>query len=635
VRVVKSFKAFRLDTVNHLLWRDGDRVPLTPKGFDVLAYLVEHVGQVMSQDKILEVLWPETYVNPEALRKYIQEIRKALSDRPDNPEFIETLPKRGYRFVAPVTDETGAGPPEVATSHSTAHQATEATVEAEATPLAVETASGKRVLWKLAIALVMTVVTAAAIGAYFRPARSRAKASSLNNTSIAVLPFADMSPAKDQEYFSDGLSEQLINDLAKVSGLKVVGRSSSFQFRGKNENLRDVERKLGVANVLEGSVRREGNHVRITAGLIKADDGFQLWSQTYDRQINDIFAVQDEIATATTEALQPKLLGGNGQPVASNLRSTNPEAYQAYLQANYLLGRGRSKEDLGKALAYTDMAIKLDAKYASAWALRATVQNWMASLSLTEVTEGFRKARDDAEQAIALDPASASGYLALARTQLSYDWDWDIANTCLNKAAALEPGNVEIFRIHGRLSEVLGNLDEAVKWAEEAAALDPLRPTDYLGLGDLLYEAGRYNEAQADLQKALDLNPQVAFAHVYLGKILIAEEKPQAALAEFEKEPNEWEKLTGLALAYHALGRERDSSAALADLIAKHDTDWAYQIAQAYAFRGESDKSFEWLERAYKQRDGGLPLIKTEPLFKNLRHDSRYTELLKKMRLPI
>jgi TolB-like protein len=361
-----------------------------------------------------------------------------------------------------------------------------------------------------------------------------------------------MSPAKDQEYFSDGLSEQLINHLVKVSGLKVVGRSSAFQFKGKNEDVRQVGRKLGVSNVLEGSVRREGNHVRITAELIKADDGFQLWSQTYDRQINDIFAVQDEIAKATTEALQPKLLGGNGQPLASNLRSTNPEAYQAYLQANYFLGRGRSKEDLGKGLAYTDMAIKLDAKYASAWALRATVQNWMASFSLTEVTEGFRKARDDAEQAIALDPASASGYLALARIQLSYDWDWDIANTCLNKAGALEPGNVEIFRIHGRLSEVLGNLDEAVKWAEEAAALDPLRPADYLGLGDLLYEAGRYNEAQADLQKALDLNPQAAFAHVYLGKILIAEEKPQAALAEIEKEPNEGETngaSTGLSRA--------------------------------------------------------------------------------------
>ena len=631
---MKSFKTFRLDAANHLLWRNGDRVPLAPKAFDLLAYLVEHAGRLVTQDEILEALWSETYVNPEVLRKYILEIRRTLGDRPDNPEFIETVPKRGYRFVAPVLEESAAEPVVGATSSAIEESAIEENTRSAGTLLEEKSSSGRYRVWKLAVLPVLAVLAAAAIAGHFRVARNGTNASSERSTSVAVLPFADMSAAKDQEYFSDGLAEQLINDLAKVSGLKVVGRSSAFQFKGRNEDLREVGRKLGVANVLEGSVRRDGNHIRITAELIKANDGFQLWSQTYDREIKDIFAVEDEIALAATEALRVTLLGGNGHPVASNLRSANPEAYQAYLQANYLLGRGRSKEDLGKALAYTDTAIKLDAKYASAWALRATVQNWMASLSLTDVTEGFRKARDDAEQAIALDPASASGYLALARTQLYYDWDWDIANTCLNKAAALEPGNVEIFRIHGRLSEVLGNLDEAVKWAEGAAALDPLRPNDYLGLGYLLYEAGRYNEAQADLQKALDLNPQAAFAHVYLSKILIAEERPQAALAEIEKEPNELEKLTGLALAYHALGRERDSSDALADLIAKHDTDSAYQIAQAYAFRGESDKSFEWLERAYKQRDPGLPQIKTEPLFKNLHHDPRYTELLKKMRLP-
>ena len=244
-----------------------------------------------------------------------------------------------------------------------------------------------------------------------------------NDTSIAVLPFTDMSPAKDQEYFSDGLAEQLINDLAKVPRLKVIGRSSAFQCKGKNEDLREVGRKLGVANILEGSVRREGNHVRITAELIKADDGFQLWSQTYDREFKDIFAVQDEIALAATEALQPKLLESNGQPVVSASRSTNPDAYQSYLEARYFAGRGASKEDLDKALAYTDTAIKLDERYAPAWALRASVQNTMATVSLTDVTEGFRRARDDAERAIAVDPNSALAYLALVHTQLFYDWD--------------------------------------------------------------------------------------------------------------------------------------------------------------------------------------------------------------------
>jgi TolB-like protein/DNA-binding winged helix-turn-helix (wHTH) protein/Flp pilus assembly protein TadD len=630
---MKSFKAFRLDTANHILWRDGERVPIAPKGFDVLAYLVTHAGRVVTQDEILEALWPETYVNPEVLRKYILEIRKALGDRPNNPEFIETVPKRGYRFIAAVTDESTAEPPDVLTSHATEERGTEESGGSATAPLEREGSFVQRRLWKIAI-IAMLVVVAAGLNGYFLLARNRRNAHPVTDTSIAVLPFADMSPAKDQEYLSDGLAEQLINDLAKVPGLKVIGRSSSFQFKDRSEDARDVGRKLAVANVLEGSVRREGNHVRITTELIKADDGFQLWSQTYDREINDIFAVQDEIARAATEALQPKLLEGNGQPVASASRSTNPEAYQAYLEAKYFAGRGASREDLDKALAYTDTAIKLDERYAPAWAFRASVQNTMATVSLTDVTEGFRRARDDAERAIALDPASASAYLSLANTQIFYDWDWDSASTCLTKAATLEPGDSDVFGLRSLLSALMGNLDEAVKLGEQAVALDPLDNISRLQLGYRLYVASRYDEAQAELKKALDLNPQAGFVHVTLGKILIAEARPQQALAEIEKEPNDWERLTGQALVYHALGREQDSNAALASLIAKHHTDSAYQIAEVYAFRGEADKSFEWLERAYEQRDAGLPEIKTDPLCKSLRHDPRYTELLKRMRLP-
>jgi len=631
---MKVFKTFRLDTANHLLWRNGDRVPLAPKAFDLLAYLVKHAGQLVTQDQILEALWSETYVNPEVLRKYILEIRRALGDRPDNPEFIETVPKRGYRFIAPVLEESAAEPVVAATSSAIEESATEEDTRSIGALLEVKSSSGRYRVWKLAVLPVLAVLAAAAIaGQHFWVARNRVNASSARNTSIAVLPFADMSAAKDQEYFSDGLAEQLINDLAKVSGLKVVGRSSAFQFKGRNEDLREVGRKLGVANVLEGSVRRDGNHVRITAELIKTDDGFQLWSQTYDREIKDIFTVQDEIALSATEALQLKLMGANGQPFVANPRSTNPEAYQAYLQAEYFSERGESEEDLGKALDYTDKAIKLDEKYAPAWALRSSVQNTMAEVALTDTTEGFRNARDDAERAIALDPTLASAYLALARTQIFYDWDWDAADTSLAKAAALEPGSVEIFRVRSHLSLILGNLDQAITLYEQAVALDPLRANSHLNLGQLLYLSGRYDEAQAALQKALDLNPQAAYVHVILGQILIAERKPQQALVEVEKEPSEWGKLTGEVLAYHALGRERDSNTALAGLIARHGTYAAYQIAQAYAYRGESDKSFEWLERAYDQRDTGLPSFNTEPLFKNLQHDPRYSELLKKMRL--
>jgi TolB-like protein/DNA-binding winged helix-turn-helix (wHTH) protein/Tfp pilus assembly protein PilF len=640
---MKCSQSFRLDSANHCLWRGEERVAMAPKPYDVLRYLVENPGRLVTHDEILENLWRESYVNPELIRKYIVDIRKTLGDRPDKPEFIETVTKRGYRFIAPVIDDESGPAEEIAVATQ---------VEPAPGVLASEPGESSRphdlpphdlrphdlrshYLRKVAILMVLAVVIAAAAAAgHFWFGRNRSTAVSLHTSSIAVLPFADLSPGKDQEYFSDGLSEQLINDLAEVPGLKVVGRSSAFQFEGKHEDPREAGRKLGVTNVLEGSVRREGNHVRITAELIKADDGVQLWSQTYDREINDIFAVQDDIAEAATAALQLKLLGSNGQPIATTWRSSNPQAYQAYLQAEYFIGRGRGKEELVKALAYSDQAIKLDDKYAPAWALRARVRNTMAEVELTEVTEGYRKARDDAEQAIALDPGSASGYLALATNQIDNDWDWDAANTFLTKAATLQPGGTEVFRVRSNLFWVLGNLDQAIRLRQQEVALDPLRADSFIDLGYLLYVAGRYDESRAELKKALDLNPQAAFAHFTVGLTFIVEGKPKQALPEIENEPNEWGKLTVQAMAYHALGREQDSNAALAELIAKYGTDSAFQIAEVYAFRGETDKSFEWLEHGYQQRDTGLTILKTDPLLKNLHHDPRYAALLKKMRLP-
>jgi TolB-like protein/DNA-binding winged helix-turn-helix (wHTH) protein/Flp pilus assembly protein TadD len=634
---MKSFQSFRLDTENQCLWRGEERVPIPPKAYDVLRYLVENPGRLITQDEILEKLWTDTYVYPEVLRKYILDIRKILGDRHDKPEFIETVTKRGYRFIAPVVEESTAEPTDLPTSsakqeHPTDEKADEKAAH-ETSPSERSRSFGKRRLWKLALLPALAVVAAAGMGGYFRLARN-AKAVSSQNASIAVLPFADMSPAKDEEYFSDGLAEQLIHDLSKVSGLKVVGRSSAFQFRGKNEDLRDVGRKLGVANILEGSVRREGNHVRITANLIKADDGFQLWSQTYDREINDIFAVQDEIAQAATEALQLKLLGGNGQPLASNLRSANPEAYQAYLQAKYFSARGQDKQDLEKALSYADQAIKLDANYATAWALRSQVLATMAGLGLIENAEGFHGARESAKKAIALDPDLAAGYMAMGMVQINHDWDWDGADASFGKAGLLEPGSADVLGHRAYLTRTLGRVDEAIGLYKQVIALDPLRANYHLALGYELYFVGRYDEARATLQRAQELNPQLSSLHLTRGKILFSEGRQQEALAEMQSETGEWEKLSGEALAYYALGRREESDKALNKLIAAHQNDSAYQIAEAYAYRGETDKAFEWLDRAYRQRDPGTPELKTGPLMKSLRRDPRYAELLKKMRLP-
>ena len=644
---MKSFHSFRLDSANQCLWRGDERAQITPKAFDVLRYMVENAGRLVTQDELLEALWPETYVNQEVLRKYILEIRKVLGDRPEKPEFIETVTKRGYRFIAtvvdesaPVLDQSTEEPADLSTTEMKSGVA--ATEEAAIEDQAVrETAapqqqasSGDRRMRKLAIIQMLAVIAAAALSGYLWLARNRPNAPSTNKTSIAVLPFVDLSPAKDQAYFSDGFAEQLINDLAQVSGLKVVGRSSSFQFRGKDVDLRDVGRKLGVANVLEGSVQRDGNHVRVTAELVKTADGFQLWSQTYDREINDILAVQDEIALAAAGALQLKLLGSTGQPVASTLRSENPEAYQAYLQAKYFSARGQAKEDLSKALSYADQAIKLDPNYASAWAQRSQVLETMSGLGLIESNVGFRKARESAEKAIALDPNLAAGYLRLARIQMSHDWDWDGADASLKKAAMLEPGSAEVAHGRAYLERRLGRVDEAIELYKLSIALDPLRSNSHLALADELYRVGRYEEALATLQKAEELNPQLSSLHLTRGTVLFSQGRQQEALDEMEKETGDWEKLSGEALAYHALGRRAESDNALKKLIATHQNEAAFQIAEVYAFRGETDQAFAWLGRAYRQRDSGLPEMKTSPLMKSLLKDQRRAELLQKMRLP-
>ena len=637
---MKAFQSFRLDSANHCLWRGEERAQITPKAFDVLRYLVENAGKLVTQDELLEALWPETYVNQEVLRKYILEIRKVLGDRPEKPAFIETVTKRGYRFIAPVVDESAAEPSDLSTTEmkssvaATEEAAIEDQVARETAASEQQASSGERRLRKLAIIQVLAVIAAARLAGYLWLARNRPNIPSTNSTSIAVLPFVDLSTTKDQEYFSDGFAEQLINDLAQVSGLKVVGRSSSFQFRGKDVDLRDVGRKLGVANVLEGSVRREGNHVRVTAELVKTADGFQLWSQTYDREINDIFRVQDEIALAATGALQVKLLGGAGRGEASTLRSANPDAYQTYLKGKYFAARGQDREDLNKALSYIEQAVQLDPNYAAAWAQRSQVLATMADYSFIESSQGFRRARESAEKAISLDPDLAAGYLQLATIQMSHDWDWDGAEVSLRKAAMLEPGSAEVINGQAYLARRLGHTDEAIELYKLALGLDPLRANFQLTLGYELFDQGRYEEALAALQKAEELNPQLSSLYMTRGKIFFSEGRKQEALAEMEKEKRDGERWTGEALAYYALGRTEDSDRALKQLIATHQNDSAFQIGEIYAYRGEVDKAFEWLDRAYRQRDPGTPEMITSPLMKSLLQDPRRAELLRKMKLP-
>ena len=448
--------------------------------------------------------------------------------------------------------------------------------------------------------------------------------------SIAVLPFVDMSAGKDQEYFSDGLSEELLNLLAKIPELKVIGRTSSFSFKGKNEDLRSIAQKLGVAHILEGSVRKDGNKIRVTAQLIRATDGSHLWSETYDRDLEAIFKLQDEIASAVVAQLKLKLLTAP----SSTATSTNIEVHNLILQGNYFFDK-LDKENVAKALDFYFQALAIDSLDARVWGVIARTysrQSWQNDI---EQNEGYEKARKTAAKAIALDNNLAEGYMVLANVKFYHDFDWDGAEATYQKALSLEPGNADVLRRLGSLASTLGHWEEGLQFTEQSLAFDPLRVVTYNSKGNNLTYTNRLDEAIGSFKKALELNPQFQSVHMNLGIVYLLQGKPEMALAEMRQETMEVFKRFGLALAYHALGRKKEADEELTNYIAIYQNDWAYLIAEIYAFRGEKDKAFEWLEKAFERKDSWLVEIKGNPLFKNLEGDPRHTAFLRKMKLPV
>jgi eukaryotic-like serine/threonine-protein kinase len=481
-------------------------------------------------------------------------------------------------------------------------------------------------------ALIAALVIAAGIFFYKRdqPKTTTSTVASAGKTAIAVLPFKDMSAGKDQEYFSDGLTEELTDMLAKNPKLRVTSRTSAFSFKGKEADIKTIAEKLGVTHVVEGSVRKAGDEVRVTAQLIEVATDSHLWSETYDRQMKNIFAVQDDISASVAGALKATLEGGQ----TPKAQEVNPEAYNAYLQGNYFYDR-RSKEDLEKAIGYYEQALKIDPNYARAWAELSAVHTRQADKGYVHVDEGYGKARKEAEKALELDPNLAEAEAQMGWIKMSYDWDWAGADAAYKRALELEPANADAVRGAAGLALTLGLFDDAITLTRRAIEFDPLRVPLHTNLGLVCYYAGRLEEAQAAFRKALELNPQYSYAHLGLGRIYLSQSKPEDALAEMQKEPEPVLRDQGLALVYHALGKKKEADVALAEVIEKSQNESAFQIAEIYAFRGETDKAFEWLERAYKQRDGGLSEMKGDPLLRNIEKDPRYTAFLKKMKLPI
>ena len=462
-------------------------------------------------------------------------------------------------------------------------------------------------------------------------ARPSEAATAVPAKSIAVLPLLNESGDPRDEYFSDGLSEELIAALAQISGLKVIGRSSSFRFKDRKEEPKTIGEKLGVSTLLEGTVRKQGDRVRIVAELVNVADGIELWTRTFDRELKDIFAVQEEIAKAVAQSLKMTLLGSNERS-AQRAAPTNVEAHNAYLQGHFHFQR-RNIEDYRKAVGYFDQAIQLDPNYALAYAERSEAWTFIGDLT-GQHEPAWSKARSDAEKAVAIAPDLAEAHAALGFVRFLVDWKFTEGLNELNRAKELSPSNPTANDVLARLIVYLGRIDEAERQGRQAVELDPLSVTAQNNLARILFAAEKLDEADAVARKAAELQPTAAATHRWQALIAAQRGDGETALREAQLEPDAGYRRFEVALAHYVRGDRKAADAALADLIAYGRDSLAYQIAEVYAVRGEKDKAFEWLQISFDNHDTGTLSVLVDPLLRGLRDDPRYKNLLAKLGLP-
>ena len=588
--------------------KSGADIRLRPRSFDVLRYLVERQGILVTRDELLAAFWGQTVVTEDAVAHCLSDIRAAIQDPAH--EVIRTIPRRGYILDVPVTKP--GDPATTATARSQARVA-------------------PRRLGTVALALLLGILAAW----WWTGDRgvdegvSTESRATVPMHSIAVLPFLDMSPEQDQAYLADGIAEEILNLLAQIPELRVISRSSSFSFKGKSIETPAVARQLNVNYVLEGSVRRAGTQLRVSAQLIEASSDTHLWSDTYDRRLDNIFQIQDDIAASVVDALRIELLGD-----APRSREISQDIYSLVLQARFFWNR-KAPGDEQRAKQYYQRALAIDAGYAPAWAgLSAT---YLADIIYGRTTHdiGFAEAREAAEMALSLDPDLADAHARLGILH-AIDHDRESAIARYRHALALDPNNPLALAAMATVWWE-GRLDDAVSWYAKAAAVDPLTTTWPNNMAHLLIKAGRLDDAEAAARKAMILSPDapgpgrnLAIVHILRGQFDVALELALAL-------PEHAEKTLVLTIIYNALGRQRDSDAALNRLISAAGIENPFLIAQAYACRGEIDEAFTWLEKANDAHRSLYGLneasaqFEFDPFLENLRDDPRWDTLLGKL----
>ncbi len=640
------FGEFTVDTDQKVLLRQGKPLPMTPKVFDTLLILIENCGRIVAKEQLMNRLWPDTFVEEANLTSNIQHLRKSLGDDARQPHFIETVARRGYRFIAPVATEPQNGSVNDGDSNGdarsrriTAFEGTEsATTQSKRTKRSEMLFRLWRSPWAAFFGI--TIVLLAAMGAALLRSRFLARPEPPSGRAmLAVLPFKNLTGDAAQDYFSDGLTEEMITQLGNLdsSHLGVIARTSVMHYKSSEEPLERIGRELGVQYVLEGSVRRDLDNVRITAQLIKVADQSHLWAREYDRELSHLLTLQGEIAQEVADEIRLTLADKKlTEPASRTVSSPTYEAYDLYLKGQYFWNK-RTVEGFQRAIDYFQQATNKDPNYARAYAGLADSYALMSGYSMGSQTEFMPKARSAALRALEIDGNLAEAHTALALIVQNYDWDWQTADREYRRAIELNPNYATAHHWYAEHLAFLGRFDEAVRESERARQLDPLSLIIAVDNGAILYFSRQYDRAIEQFRAVREMDPNFPrvdlVAHAYIEKGMFAD-----ALADTEKwhrtDPSPW-SWSELAYVYGRSGQQAQAQRALKklqELNRQRQMDPA-GILWAYVGMGNKNQAFAWMEKAYAQHSNILTTLKVEPGFDPLRSDPRFQDLLRRVGL--
>ncbi len=608
--MIYKFNNLELDTINYHLLVDGTETPVEPRVFSLIVYLIQNKHKIVSRDDLLDSIWKGRIVSDTSINNSIKSARKVLGDNGQQQAVIKTIHSRGYQFIANIE--------ELQNNNSNEQQFKQ---------LLRQPTKNTRILF-ISIFLVGLIILINQYTNFLDSNLDEVNFSDTQEKSIAVLAFKDMSPESNQEYFSDGISEELLNLFTKIPNLRVASRTSSFSFKNQNITIEEIGKKLNVGFVLEGSVRKSGDKLRITVQLIQVKNGAHVWSETYNHNFIDIFKIQDEIAFAVSEQLKITLLNTEVRD-----RPVNQEAYTLYLQTTYLL-KENTEESIKKAVALIGQSIALDANYAPAWTVYSRILYTVVIYSYKKDPPGvLLLAKQAALKAIKIDGSYAKAYAQLALVNL-LEWDSQAAQSNIDLAMSLNKNDSTIVGIAAYNLQISGQLAAGATMLENAIELDPLNNIHYLNLGIVYLLLNRTDEAYQAITKYAFFHPNAVAQHAMMSHVLLAMGRNEEALAEAKLEVNEYWKLSTMSFATFAVGDTKLANEFLAEYVSEYGDSIPGHIASLYAYRGEKDEAFKWLEKAYEKQESGLWHIINFQTLRNLWDDPRWDVFLAKLKLP-